>query len=129
MSDLVPALLACCDGVLKSFDLRWFPDAALTVVMAAKGYPGNYAKGSVIAGLDAAAQVDGVEIFHAGTKAEGGRIVANGGRVLNVSALGKTVGEAQARAYAAVDRIRWPDGFCRRDIGFRAVARERAGQG
>jgi phosphoribosylamine--glycine ligase len=125
MSDLVPALIACCDGALKNFDLRWYPDAALTVVMAAKGYPGSYAKGSVIEGLDRAAEVEGVEIFHAGTKAEGGRIVANGGRVLNVSALGKTVGEAQQRAYAAVDRIRWPDGFCRRDIGFRAVARER----
>jgi phosphoribosylamine--glycine ligase len=128
MSDLVPALLACCDGVLRNFDLRWYADAALTVVMAAKGYPGNYAKGSVIEGLDAAAAVEGVEIFHAGTKAEGGKIVANGGRVLNVSALGKTVGEAQARAYAAVDRIRWAGGFCRRDIGFRAVARERGGR-
>jgi len=126
MSDLLPALLACCDGVLRNFDLRWYPDAALTVVMAAKGYPGNYAKGSAIEGLDAAAAVEGVEIFHAGTNAEGGRIVANGGRVLNVSALGKTVAEAQARVYAAVDRIRWPDGFCRRDIGYRAVARERA---
>jgi phosphoribosylamine--glycine ligase len=125
MSDLVPALQASCDGMLRNFDLRWFPDAALTVVMAAKGYPGGYAKGSVIEGLDAAAQVDGVEIFHAGTRADGDRIVANGGRVLNVSALGKTVGEAQARAYQAVDRIRWADGFCRRDIGFRAVARER----
>ncbi len=93
--------------------------------MAAKGYPGNYAKGTPIEGLDAAADVEGVEIFHAGTKAEGARILANGGRVLNVSALGKTVGEAQARAYAAVDRISWPDGFCRRDIGFRAVERER----
>jgi phosphoribosylamine--glycine ligase len=125
MSDLVPALLACSDGMLKNFDLRWYPDAALTVVMAAKGYPGNYAKGTAIEGLDAAAAVEGVEIFHAGTKAEGGRILANGGRVLDVSALGKTVGEAQARAYAAVDRIRWPEGFCRRDIGFRAVERER----
>jgi phosphoribosylamine--glycine ligase len=124
MSDLVPALLACSDGMLKNFDLRWYPDAALTVVMAAKGYPGNYAKGSAIEGLDAAAAVDGVEIFHAGTKAEGGRILANGGRVLDVSALGRTVGEAQARAYAAVDRINWPEGFCRRDIGFRAVQRE-----
>jgi phosphoribosylamine--glycine ligase len=127
MSDLVPALLACCDGMLKSFDLRWYPDAALTVVMAAKGYPGSYAKGSVIEGLDAAAKVEGVEIFHAGTKADGSRILANGGRVLNVCALGKTVGDAQARAYAAVDRIRWADGFCRRDIGFRAVEREKAG--
>jgi phosphoribosylamine---glycine ligase len=125
MSDLVPALLACCDGMLKTFDLRWYPDAALTVVMAAKGYPGNYAKGSVIDGLEAAAQVDGVEIFHAGTKADGSRVLANGGRVLNVSALGKTVGEAQKRAYTAVDRIKWADGFCRRDIGFRAVERER----
>jgi phosphoribosylamine---glycine ligase len=125
MSDLVPALLASCDGMLKNFDLRWYPDAALTVVMAAKGYPGNYAKGSVIEGLDAAAEVEGVEIFHAGTRAEGSRILANGGRVLNVSALGKTVGEAQARAYAAIDLIKWGDGFCRRDIGFRAVERER----
>jgi phosphoribosylamine---glycine ligase len=125
MSDLVPALLASCDGMLKNFDLRWYPDAALTVVMAAKGYPGMTAKGSVIEGLDDAAAVEGVEIFHAGTKGDGGRVLANGGRVLNVSALGRTVGEAQARAYRAVDRIRWADGFCRRDIGFRAVARER----
>ena len=79
----------------------------------------------MIEGLDAAAQVEGVEIFHAGTKADGGRIIANGGRVLNVSARGKTVGEAQARAYAAVDRIDWPDGFCRRDIGWQAVKREK----
>jgi phosphoribosylamine---glycine ligase len=125
MSDLVPALLASCDGMLKNFDLRWYPEAALTVVMAAKGYPGMTAKGSVIEGLDDAAAVEGVEIFHAGTKGDGGRVLANGGRVLNVSARGKTVGEAQARAYRAVDRIRWADGFCRRDIGFRAVERER----
>jgi phosphoribosylamine--glycine ligase len=121
MSDLIPALLASRDGMLKNFDLRWYPQMALTVVMAAKGYPGNYAKGSVIEGLDEAAAIDGVEIFHAGTKAEGGKILANGGRVLNVSALGKTVVEAQARAYAAVDKIKWPEGFCRRDIGKRAV--------
>jgi phosphoribosylamine--glycine ligase len=114
--------------MLKNFDLRWFDDVALTVVMAAKGYPGSYAKGSLIEGLDAAAEVEGVEIFHAGTRADGARILANGGRVLNVSALGKTVAEAQARAYRAVDRIRWADGFCRRDIGFRAVERERAGR-
>jgi phosphoribosylamine---glycine ligase len=125
MSDLVPALLACCDGVLGRFDLRWYPDAALTVVMAAKGYPGSYAKGSRIEGLAEAAAVEGVEIFHAGTVADGDRVLANGGRVLNVSALGKSVREAQARAYAAIDRIRWPEGFCRRDIGFRAVERER----
>jgi phosphoribosylamine--glycine ligase len=121
MSDLIPALLASRDGMLRNFDLRWYPDAALTVVMAAKGYPGDYAKGTVIAGLDDAAAIDGVEIFHAGTKAEGGKILANGGRVLSVSALGKTVAEAQSRAYAAIDKIRWPEGFCRRDIGKRAI--------
>jgi phosphoribosylamine---glycine ligase len=123
-SDLVPALLAARDGMLKAFDLRWYDDPALTVVMAAKGYPGAYQRGSVIEGLDAAGEVEGVEIFHAGTKADGGKILANGGRVLNVSAIGKTVREAQARAYEAVSRIRWPEGFCRHDIGWRAVERE-----
>jgi phosphoribosylamine---glycine ligase len=126
MSDLVPALLASRDGTLKSFDLRWYPDAALTVVMAARGYPGSYEKGSVIEGLDDAAAVKGVEIFQAGTKAEGGHIVANGGRVLNVSALGKNVGEARTRVYEAISRIRWPEGFYRHDIGWRAVERENA---
>jgi phosphoribosylamine--glycine ligase len=126
MSDLLPAMVAARDGVLKSFDLRWYDETALTVVMAAKGYPGNYAKGSLIGGLDEAATVEGAEIFHAGTRAEGGRILANGGRVLNICALGRTVKDAQARAYAAVDRIRWPEGFCRRDIGWRAVERESA---
>jgi phosphoribosylamine--glycine ligase len=125
MSDLVPALLASRDGQLKSFDLRWYPDPALTVVMAAKGYPGEFARGSVIEGLDDAAKVEGVEIFHAGTKADGPRILANGGRVLNVSAIGKTVREAQARAYEAIARIRWPEGFYRHDIGWRAVEREK----
>jgi phosphoribosylamine--glycine ligase len=124
ISDLLPALLASTDGQLKHFDLRWYPESALTVVMAAKGYPGDYAKGTLIEGLDEAAKTDGVEIFHAGTKADGGKILANGGRVLNVTAIGKTVREAQARAYQAVDRIHWPDGFCRRDIGWQAVARE-----
>ncbi len=125
MSDLVPALLASRDGMLKSFDLRWYSETALTVVMAAKGYPGAYARGSVIEGLDEAAAVEGVEIFHAGTKADGNRILANGGRVLNVCALGSTVREAQSRAYEAVARIRWPEGFCRHDIGWRAVEREK----
>ena len=123
-SDLVPALIAARDGQLKNFDLRWSADAALTVVMATKGYPGAYGKGSPIEGLEEAAQVEGVEIFHAGTKAEAGRILANGGRVLDVCALGASVREAQARAYRAIDRIRWPEGFCRRDIGWRAVERE-----
>ena len=123
MSDLVPALVASRDGMLKSIDLRWYPEAALTVVMAAHGYPGTYAKGSVIGGLDEAAAVEGVEIFHAGTKADGPRILANGGRVLDISALGRTIGEARERAYEAVARIRWPDGFCRHDIGWRALGR------
>jgi phosphoribosylamine--glycine ligase len=127
MSDLVPALLASRDGMLKTFDLRWYADPALTVVMAAKGYPGPYALGTVIEGLDEAATVAGVEIFHAGTKAEGGKILANGGRVLNVAAIGKTVAEAQARAYEAAGLIRWPEGFYRHDIGWRAVEREKQG--
>jgi phosphoribosylamine--glycine ligase len=125
MSDILPALLASADGQLKNFDLRWFPDPALTVVMAAQGYPGDYAKGSVIQGLDEAAKVEGVEIFHAGTMARDGEILANGGRVLNVCASAKTVAEAQRRAYEAVDRIDWPEGFCRRDIGWQAVKREK----
>ncbi|HWV51886.1 phosphoribosylamine--glycine ligase [Pseudorhodoplanes sp.] len=123
MSDIVPALMAARDGVLKSFDLRWYDDAALTVVMAAKGYPGDYRKGSVIEGLEDAAKVEGAQIFHAGTKSDGAHILANGGRVLNVCAIGRSVAEAQRQAYAAVDRINWPDGFCRRDIGKRAVER------
>jgi phosphoribosylamine--glycine ligase len=125
MSDLVPALIASRDGQLKNFDLRWYDEAALIVVMATNGYPGSYGKGSVIGGLDAAAAMDDVQIFHAGTRAEGGRITANGGRVLGVAATGSSVREAQARAYAAVDRIDWPGGFCRRDIGYLAINREK----
>jgi phosphoribosylamine--glycine ligase len=94
--------------------------------MAAKGYPGSYGKGSVIGGLDAAAQIPDVEIFHAGTRSEGGRILANGGRVLNVCARGKTVAQAQKKAYEAIGRIDWPEGFCRSDIGRRAIERETA---
>jgi phosphoribosylamine--glycine ligase len=125
MSDIVPALLASADGQLKNFDLRWYPEPALTVVMAAKGYPGDYQKDTRIEGLDEAAKVEGVEIFHAGTMAKDGHILANGGRVLNVCASGSTVAEAQRRAYEAVDRIHWPEGFCRRDIGWQAVKREK----
>jgi len=125
MSDLVPALIAARDGVLKDFALRWYPDPALTVVVAAKGYPGDYAKGSVIEGLAEAETVEGVEIFHAGTRKQDGRILANGGRVLDVTASGSTFAEARARAYAAVDKIVWPEGFCRRDIGARAAEREK----
>jgi phosphoribosylamine--glycine ligase len=122
-SDLLPALIACADGMLGHVTLRWHDEAALVVVMAAKGYPGGYARGSEIRGLDAAGAVDGVTVFHAGTRAEDGRILANGGRVLGIAALGRGVAEAQARAYQAVDVIDWPEGFCRRDIGWRAVGR------
>jgi phosphoribosylamine--glycine ligase len=123
-SDIVPALLASCDGVLDSFDLRWSEEAALTVVLAAKGYPAKPEKGSVIMGVEKAAALDSVLVFHAGTKQTATDLVADGGRVLNVVGLGKTVSEAQGRAYAAVDLIDWPGGFCRRDIGWQAVKRE-----
>jgi phosphoribosylamine--glycine ligase len=123
-SDLLPALMAARDGVLDDFDLRWRDEAALCVVLAAKGYPDDPLRGSEIRGLEAAAASDpGVRIFHAGTKREGGKLVADGGRVLNVVGLGKTLAEARARAYAVVDRIDWPEGFCRRDIGWRALKR------
>jgi len=124
-SDLLPALLATCDGVLRTFDVRWHDDAALTVVMAANGYPGPPHKGTEIKGLEAAAATEGVEIFHAGTRREGSRLLADAGRVLNVTARGKTVAQAQQRAYAAIAKIDWPGGFCRHDIGWRAIARER----
>jgi phosphoribosylamine---glycine ligase len=122
-SDLVPALLACTDGGLAHLDLRWSEQVALTVIMATKGYPDSYPKGSEIRGLDKAAKVEGVQIFHAGTKlgSDGKTMLANGGRVLNISALAPTVAEARARAYQAVDLIDWPEGFCRRDIAWRAL--------
>ena len=122
--DLVTLLLACCDGTLDKVSARWFDDVALTVVMCARGYPDEPLKGTAIRGLEAAAAMEGVEIFHAGTAAKDGMIVANGGRVLNVTARGKTVREARERAYAAVASIDWPQGFYRHDIGWRALARE-----
>ncbi|MGQ7792300.1 phosphoribosylamine--glycine ligase [Faunimonas sp. B44] len=123
--DLLTLMNATVDGELARTSIRWHDDPALTVVLAARGYPGGYATGSEIGGLERAAAVEGVEIFHAGTKRDGERVLASGGRVLNVTARGRTVAEAQARAYEAVGLIEWPDGFCRRDIGWRAVARER----
>ena len=122
-TDLVTAMLAACDGQLKSFDVRWWDYAALTVVLAARGYPGPVVKGSEIRGIDDAASLPDVTVFHAGTAMDGSRLVANGGRVLNVTATGRTIAEAQARAYEAIDRIDWPEGFCRKDIGWRAIAR------
>ena len=123
-SDLLAALVATADGVLGAFDLRWRDDAALTVVMAARGYPGGYAKGDEIRGLAQAAAMPGVEIFHAGTRRDGDRILADGGRVLNVTARGATIAQARERAYAAVAAVDWPGGFCRSDIGWRAVRRD-----
>ena len=123
-SDLLAALVATVDGVLNTFDLRWRDDVALTVVMAANGYPDAPEKGSEIKRLLKACEMPGVIVFHAGTVAKDGRILANGGRVLNVTATGRTVAEAQKRAYAAVGKIDWPGGFCRSDIGWRAIARE-----
>jgi phosphoribosylamine--glycine ligase len=118
-SDLLPALVAATDGSLKHVDLRWKDCASATVVMCAKGYPGAYATGSEIFGLEEAGELPGVYIFHAGTMAEQGSILANGGRVLAVNAIGADLAEAVSRAYAAVDAVDWADGFCRRDIGRR----------
>ncbi len=126
-SDIVPALLAACDGVLANITLRWSDEAALTVVLAAKGYPAAPEKGGVIRNLKRAVAQDDVLVFHAGTKQAALDLVADGGRVLNVVGLGKTVTEAQKKAYAAVDLIDWPGGFCRRDIGWQAVKREGGG--
>ena len=122
-SDLLAALVAATDGVLDKFDLRWRDDTALAVVMAANGYPGAYAKGGEIANLKLAGELPGITIFHAATQVQGGRVTANGGRVLAVTALGEDVQEARDRAYQAVDVIDWPGGFCRRDIGWRALER------
>jgi phosphoribosylamine--glycine ligase len=119
MSDIVPALIATRDGILKDVDLRWYDEAALCVVMAAEGYPDDPQRGSEIGSLDAAASGSGVKIFHAGTKRDGARLLADGGRVLGVTALGGDLATARERAYGAVDKIEWPGGFCRRDIGLR----------
>jgi len=121
--DLLALMKGAVDGQLAHMSVRWRDDAALTVVMAARGYPGTPEKGSVIRGLEAAS-AEGLEIFHAGTALKDGALVASGGRVLNVTALGRTVTEARDKAYRAVDRIDWPEGFCRRDIGWRAIERE-----
>ena len=120
-SDILPALVAAAEGRLAEATLDWSPDPAMTVVVAAKGYPGSYAKGEEIGGLDAAGAVEGVEVFHAGTQAAGDKVLSNGGRVLNVTARGATLAEARERAYEAVGKLDWPGGFCRRDIGWRAL--------
>jgi phosphoribosylamine---glycine ligase len=114
-------MLACAEGRLADYKVNWADDHALTVVMAAGGYPGAYAKGSVIGGLAALPEDSSHMVFHAGTAERDGQITANGGRVLNVTARGDSLAQARERAYAMVDRIDWPDGFCRRDIGWRAL--------
>ncbi|HET7211359.1 MAG TPA: phosphoribosylamine--glycine ligase [Methyloceanibacter sp.] len=122
-SDLLPALLAVAEGRLADITLDWHDDAALCVVMAARGYPGAYAKGSEIKGLEDAGRDSHVQIFHAGTRREGDRILADGGRVLGVTARGDTIAKAKSRAYAAIDQIDWPGGLYRSDIGWRALPR------
>ncbi len=124
ISDPLPALIAAHDGILRQVDLRWHADAALCVVMAARGYPDDPQRGSEIRGLAAAASDPAIKIFHAATRREpapaapgGSRLLADGGRVLGITALGSDLTQARDRAYAAIDRIDWPEGFCRRDIG------------
>ena len=122
-SDIVPLLHAVATGTLAGRQVAWKDEYALTVIMATSGYPGDYSKGSEIRGADDL-DSDTLTVFHAGTKRDGQRLIANGGRVLNVTALGASVKEAQKRAYAGVDAIDWPEGFCRRDIGWREVSRQ-----
>jgi phosphoribosylamine---glycine ligase len=121
MSDLGQLLLGVADGMLGHMDLRWHDEAALCVVLATRGYPGPYGNGSEIRGLEDAMRMEGVTIFHAATQLGRDRVIATGGRVLNVTGHGPTLREARDRAYGAVDRIDWPEGFCRRDIGWRAL--------
>ena len=123
-SDLVEALEAAATGRLSEVEIAWKNEAALIVVLATDGYPGRYEKGSEVKCLDQANEIEGITVFHAATKADGTRILANGGRVLGVTALGADVTEAQKKAYQAVNTIDWPEGFCRRDIGWRAVDRK-----
>ena len=121
-SDLLPALIAACDGMLNNFALRWYDDPALVVVMAAKGYPGTYSKGTEIKGLNDIKKLPDVKVFHAGTSTgPQGELLATGGRVLGIAAVGENIRTAQNKAYQAIDVIDWPNGFCRRDIGWRAV--------
>ncbi len=127
-NDLLPLLVASAKGQLRNQKAIWSEKAALSVVMASKGYPGDYKKGTVISGLETIPNPKKVLdndaiVFHAGTKKVGNDLIADGGRVLNVTALGSTIADAQTNAYRTVDKIDWPDGFCRRDIGWRAIDR------
>ncbi|MBO6827798.1 MAG: phosphoribosylamine--glycine ligase, partial [Sneathiella sp.] len=124
-SDILPALMATADGTLPEITLNWKKDAAMIVVMAANGYPGTYEKNTEIRGLDAANAMEDVIVLHAGTKKENDRYYATGGRVLGVTTFGETVTKAQKKAYDAIQKIDWPEGFCRKDIGWRAIEREK----
>lgn len=124
-SDVLEALLACAEGRLNKTRIKWKDETALVVVMAANGYPGKYAKGTEINGFANANAIEGVTVFHAGTKMDGDKVVSSGGRVLGVTATGKTVKAAQTKAYKGVDAIEWPHGFCRSDIGWRAISRKK----
>ena len=119
--DLLTALLAARDGMLGNFNLRWNDEAALTVAMCSRGYPSTPETGQVISGLDEAEMLPGITVFHAGTALRDGKLIANGGRVLNVTATGATIAEAKTRAYAAVEKIHWDGCFYRKDIGWRAL--------
>lgn len=123
-NDILPILLAAARGNLENTSLQWSKKTALTVVMAAKGYPDSPQKGTVIRNIDKVNALPDVKVFQAGTVLHNGELIANGGRVLNITATGETILQAQKRAYEAVDFIDWPEGFVRRDIGWRAVARE-----
>ena len=123
-SDLLQLMVEASQGSVLSADAKWKDEAALTVVMASKGYPGSYEKGTEINGLRVA-ESRGCLMFHAGTAQEDGKLLATGGRVLNVTALGRNVGEAQRKAYSGVNKIDWKNGFCRNDIGWRAIEREK----
>ena len=124
--DLLTLMLATANGELDKSSVRWRDEVAITVVFANQGYPGSYQSGDVIGGIDKANAVEGVTVFHAGTRRDGDKILSNGGRVLNVTAIGKTVTEARERAYQAIALIDWPQGFYRSDIGWRAIAREKS---
>jgi phosphoribosylamine--glycine ligase len=120
-SDLLEVCLAVCDGKLSDITLEWDERPAVCVVMSSGGYPGSYEKSKIITGIDEAEQLDDVVVFHAGTTVDQGNIVTSGGRVLGVTAMGKTIADAKARAYEAVDKISFEGSYCRRDIADKAL--------
>ncbi|WP_373085175.1 phosphoribosylamine--glycine ligase [Sneathiella sp.] len=126
-SDLLPALMATANGNLANIKLCWKPEVALTVVMAANGYPDAYEKNTIVRGLEKAGNIKDVVVFHAGTIRKDSNILANGGRVIGITATGKTTKQASEKAYSGVNAIDWPQGFCRSDIGWRAIKRELQG--